>query len=226
MDTQEMAFDIGDSVVVRPGVEDPDFGSDISGWQGRVADIRTGDPHGTVVQVEWDSITLQEMNEELIVQCEVEGLDWARTYLLAEELMPAEPRDKPGDATRVAQHLADRFEWAYLGKQGMRIGQVLQGLDEDDEMGQLEAWAIYLEARLAFPFVAEVAEYQERGPFRDGDRVKVTGFDLVDDTYGIIADVEHKGRDRAIPLADLEVPDEGSPNYEPVDDYVVWFANQ
>jgi hypothetical protein len=30
---------IGDSVIVKPNIQDPDFGLDIGGWQGRVSDV-------------------------------------------------------------------------------------------------------------------------------------------------------------------------------------------
>lgn len=32
-------FKVGESVSVKPGVQDPDFGDDMSGWQGRVVEI-------------------------------------------------------------------------------------------------------------------------------------------------------------------------------------------
>jgi hypothetical protein len=32
-------FKVGDSVTVKPNVQDPDFGIDIEGWQGRISEI-------------------------------------------------------------------------------------------------------------------------------------------------------------------------------------------
>ncbi len=41
MDTRvQCDFDVGDSVRVKPGIDDPDLGMDISGWQGRAIGIR------------------------------------------------------------------------------------------------------------------------------------------------------------------------------------------
>jgi hypothetical protein len=37
-----MALHIGDSVVVKSGILDPDFGIDISGWQGRIEETDDG----------------------------------------------------------------------------------------------------------------------------------------------------------------------------------------
>ena len=34
-----MVLHVGDSVVVKSGILDPDFGTDISGWQGRIEEI-------------------------------------------------------------------------------------------------------------------------------------------------------------------------------------------
>jgi hypothetical protein len=51
-------FKIGDSVVVKSGVKDPDLGIDIAGWQGRIAEIEKKD---SSVGIAWDSMTLKNM---------------------------------------------------------------------------------------------------------------------------------------------------------------------
>jgi len=99
-------------------------------------------------------------------------------------------------------------------------------VDPDDEMALLYAWEDYLNERLDFPFEAEAAEFQERGPLQAGDRVKVTGINLVDDLYGVIVDLRVGRRKYAFPLCDLEVTDARSPNDQLVQDYAVWFANR
>jgi len=66
-----MALHIGNSVVVKSGVLDPDFGIDISGWQGRIEE----DDDGETVFIRWDSITLLEMCLDLIIRCENENLN-------------------------------------------------------------------------------------------------------------------------------------------------------
>ena len=67
-----MRLDIGDSVVVKSGVIDPDLDNDIGGWQGRVIEADDGD----TVFIRWDSITLQEMGLDVAIQCENKNLDW------------------------------------------------------------------------------------------------------------------------------------------------------
>ena len=45
-----MAFNIGDSVVVKKGVKDPDLGNHIAAWQGRISEI-----DGDLICIDWDS---------------------------------------------------------------------------------------------------------------------------------------------------------------------------
>lgn len=226
MNAEEYEFELGDSVIVRDEVQDPDFDEDISGWQGRVVEITPHPTFGTLVCVEWDSITLKNMPSYLIEESEVEGLDWTRTYLVPEELVPVEPRDSISDVTEMASALADQYQWAYLGRQGMRIQAVLEDVDEDDPSAVFAAWANYLEENLTFPFEAEVAEYQERGPLQEGDRFWVHRISLVDDSYGIIVAGQDPRRSYDFPLCDLDVVDEDSANYQVVDDYATWFSNR
>jgi hypothetical protein len=216
----------GDSVVVKPGVSDPDLGIDIGGWQGRVLGIQPGEGDITLVHIQWDSITLKDMPDSVIEQCEEQGWGWNEMYLGIDEVEPAEPRDIQADGDRVRDKLSDKFAWSYLGEQGRRIRQVLMGVDTEDDMAMLDAWEEYLAENLSFPFEAEVDEYQEKGPLQAGDRVKVTGIGLVDDLYGVIVDLRRGRRKYAFHLCDLAVIDERSPNHQIVDDYRTWFANR
>src|SRR5258707_10127028 len=59
---------LGDCVVVKPGVTDPDTGSEIGGWQGRISAVSAEEAEGgpVLVSIEWDSLTLAAMPAELI----------------------------------------------------------------------------------------------------------------------------------------------------------------
>jgi len=217
---------IGDSVVVKPGVIDPDLDIDIGGWQGKVLDIQPGEGGITLVHIQWDSLTLKHMPDSVIEQCEEQGLGWAEMFLDIHEVEAAIPRDSETDVDRVADTLNAKFAWSYLGEQGRRIRQVLMGVDTDDVMRMLDAWEEYLEENLSFPFEAVVDEYQERGPLQASDRLKVTGIGLVDDLYGVIVDLRRGRNKYAFPLCDMGVVDERSPNHQIVADYRVWFANR
>ena len=66
-----MAFKAGDIVKVKQGVLDPDFGGDISGWQGQVSEV-----DGDIVCIDLDNITLSNCPDKYIQRCEEDGLDW------------------------------------------------------------------------------------------------------------------------------------------------------
>jgi hypothetical protein len=107
------------------------------------------------------------------------------------------------------------------------MNAILAGVDPDDEMAVMERWGDYLGQTLTFPFEAKVVELLfERGPIRYGDRLRVLGIHMIDDSYGALADVK-RGRESYVhPLCDLETTDEKSPNHDPLQLYRVWFANR
>lgn len=84
---------MGESVAVKHGVQDPDFGDDISGWQGRVMEIEEHPPEPPMVTIQWDSLTLRNMPRISIERAEKQGLDWSEVNLYATELEGATARD-------------------------------------------------------------------------------------------------------------------------------------
>ena len=96
-----MKFKIGDSVIVKSGVLDPDFGIDISGWQGRIEEVDDGE----TVFIRWDSITLREMRLDMIIRCENENLDWELMTLDMDEIVVTTARDSEADVSRKASQL-------------------------------------------------------------------------------------------------------------------------
>lgn len=246
MSVSDTPLRVGDSVVVKPGVADPDTGTDISGWQGRVAEIYPGvapvitpasatapsaaEAPGLLVSIRWDSITLMNMPASLIMLCEEQGLDWATMGLGADEVMRAEARDVEADVARAKALLDSRYGWlAFGGEQGKRIQGVVNSAASPQEADVFEAWHNHLQANLRFPFQASVSEYQleyRRGPIRQGDSLKVLDITMLDDSYGTIVAAKHGHGLYELPLCDLEVTERTSPNYTLVDDYSVWFANR
>jgi len=220
------SFRVGDCVRVKDGVQDPDFGGDIGGWQGRISSIDPSEDQ-VLVLIHWDSITLKQMPVAMIEQCEEQGSDWAEMALSADEVEPAKPRDTERDVTKIKEQLSNPHGWAALGEEGKRIQKVLADVDADDGMEALDAWEEHLDENLRFPFEAEVTEFQERGPLRTGTKVVVTGLaDATDELYGIIVEVKEGRRKPAFPLCDLEATDKKSVNYQLVKDYAIWFANR
>ena len=92
---------VGDSVVVKFGVLDPDFEIDISGWQGRIEEVYDKE----TVFIRWDSITLHEMRLDMIIRCENENLDWEVMTLNRDEIEVTTARDSEADVLRIAFQL-------------------------------------------------------------------------------------------------------------------------
>ncbi len=226
MKKEKVKFKVGDSVVVKEGVMCPDYeGLSIAGWQGRVVEFYEEEGRPTVCFA-LDSIPLRSLPDEYVRQSEIDGLDWSQMGLFVDEVELTQPRDTAQDVKAAYDEIASRHYWDHLGEEGEGIQKVLAGVDPHDDWACMKAWGKYLKSALSFPFDAEVSELQEGGPLQAGDKVKVLGIGLVDDLYGVIVDVRLGRRKYALPLCDLEVVDKKSPNYQPVQDYCVWFANR
>src|SRR5205085_3963033 len=114
---------IGDSVLVKPGVTDPDTGNDISGWQGR---IHAFYDEAETVAILWDSVTLKNMPAEHIAWCEEEGLSWTEMNLSTDEVEPGAARDTEKDVAATIKEIQSQSNWLYLGgEQGKRIQQIV-----------------------------------------------------------------------------------------------------
>jgi hypothetical protein len=219
-------LDVGDCIVVKPGVKDPNYGFDIGGWQGRITEIETYQPGQVTIIFQWDSLALKCMPTSAIRRSEENGLDWTTMGLYPEEVEKAKPRDTQADVDEIVEELSAEHNWDYLGKQGQRIHKVLQDVDEDNDLEAFEAWQEYLEAHLKLPFEAAVSESQARGPLRFGDQVKVIGFQGVEDPYGVLVHIKIGRNAYVFPLCDLKAVNEKSANFTLTDDYAVWFANR
>lgn len=217
---------VGDSIAVKPGVKDPNDGFAIGGWQGRVTEIDASEPGQMIITFQWDSISLKKMPASAIRHCEEGGLDWASMMLYPKDVEKAEQRDRQADVDEMIEVLASEHRWDHLGKQGQRIHKVLIDIDEDDELEAFETWQEHLEARLKLPFEAEVSEFQERGPFQEGDQVTVIGFAGTEDRYGVLVNIQARGNSYVFPLCDLKAANQKSTNFTLTDDHAVWFANR
>jgi hypothetical protein len=82
-------------------------------------------------------------------------------------------------------------------------------------------WMSWLETHLTFPFEAIYVE---------GDGKKVRVLELVDfdpgDLYGVIVEARQERRTLDLPLCGLEVTPETDPNYGPVKEFAVYWANR
>lgn len=216
-------FSIGDSVIIKPGIQDPDFGFDIGGWQGRVSKI---EPEQGPLCIDFDSITLEAASYAYIAQCEEGGFGWDQIYLGVTDVEPAQARDTLADVKKVYERLQGEHAWDFLGSAGEITRQVLKGIDPDDDFAAFEAWEKHFSHVIKFPFEAEIAEFQERGPLRTGSKVRVHSISSVEDLYGVIVKVTQKHHTYYFPLCDLEATDTESETHNQIQSYAVWFANR
>jgi hypothetical protein len=221
-------WQLGASVAVKPGTQDPDTGDDIGGWQGRISDFGEDEDGTPTVCITWDSLTLKGISKESLTYAIREGLDWQEMYLAESDIVTAQPRDTPSDVEHAADEIENRTEWLHLDEEGERIQSILAGVSSDDMEASLEAWGKYFDRTLQYPFEVEVRErLRAGGRLRIGDRLLITGLsELEDDLYGFLVEGKREREHFVTPLCDLEVTDKKSSNYQPVRDYVVWFANR
>lgn len=192
----------GASVKVRPGVKDPDDGLDLGGWQGRVISI---DAHG-MVEIAWDSITLQSTPDALIAGCEEDGTDWQRYYLEASDVERCAPRDDEKTVEEVVDRLMKRHEWAHMGTQGRRIQAVLSRAEDDDDLSEFTTWESHLRSVLRFPVRAKLDKDSLEYPLKFRSAEKVTGKALLTRLVSRLREIV-QGTPVVEPSAQTRIPD-------------------
>lgn len=222
-----MNLKIGDSVKVKHGILEPDNEEfEIGGWQGRIIKIdRENNAENILITIEWDSQTLKQIPAEYIIESEVEGLSWQTMVLFESDIEKADARDTIKELKSMQNKLEDEYYWSSFGEKGIRIEEVLKGINQKYENESAQRWYEYLESNLSFPFKAVVSLESYSTSIKDGDVVIVKS--LIDsvDLYGIIAKTSFERHNLDIPLLELEVKDEKSKNYQLLNDYKVWFSN-
>ncbi len=107
-------------------------------------------------------------------------------------------------------------------------------LDRKMQQWDKRNWHKWLMTYLTFPFTAIRKEDMEEPPFATKRRkpfavdTKMTVSSIHYDEFhdAIFAHAKQGNEEDSIPLADLEVTPKSDPNYWPVREYVVWFANR
>lgn len=211
------------SVVVKAGVKEAETGIEMGGWQGRITEV---DEKNNIITVDWDSITLRALPPDYIEASEEEGLRWNQYFLFPMDVEPAPARDTEADVEAAFKELQHHYMWADLGPEGKAIQAVLKDVDPGDELAALRAWEAHLRKVLTFPFKAEIAEFQERGPLQSGDQVTVRRIVEIDGFRGILVEIQSRHGNGLFPLCDLEVIKKHSPLHDKLQAYVVWYANR
>ena len=223
-----MSFKIGDSVVVKQGVKEPDSeGFEIGVWQGRIIEIdKLSNAENIVICIEWDSITLNQLPSNYIHKSEIDGLDWQIMNLYDTDIDKTVSRDNPNDVTRVQDLLTDKYCWSSIGDEGLRISEVLEGLKPDDDMACYDRWFEFLSSKLSFPLNSIITDSSDSWLIKTGDRIQIKSLSNIADLYGIIAKIKFNGKSYDYPLCDIRAIDIKSSDYQLINDYRVWFANR
>jgi len=222
-----MKFKLGDSVVVKQGIKEPDFEEiEIGGWQGRIIEIDANQNENDIlVTIEWDALTLDQIPSNYISQSEKDGYEWKNIALWASEIEKTKARDQKENVKETQSRLSEKHYWLSLGDQGARISKVLGEVDIKDIMECLQKWVEHLDKKLKFPIPAVVSCYDEGKFIKDGDKVIIKALPHLVDTYGIIASIKKERKKYEFPLCDLEVVNKKDINYQLIEDYKTWFAN-
>ncbi len=105
MNSDISSVKVGDLVKVKPGVFDPDGllvsnegykarlldhnipeVLSLEGWQGKIRNIQPQKDGTTIIDIEWDSLTLQNMPKQVVKACEEKDLDWKQMALFPEDV--------------------------------------------------------------------------------------------------------------------------------------------
>jgi len=220
---QETKLQIRDVVKVRDGFYDSELGVDMSGWHGRVSKLYPEEGNALIA---FDSLTLLDLPSSYIEQCEEEGYSWSEYGYGLDDLSKTEARDTLSGVLTVLKDLQKRYQYSHLGEEGREINKIFLSIDPDGTMVPLDVWGTYLQQNLTFPFEALVDEWQERGSLRAGDKMRVSQIEMADEWYGLIIKAKRGRQQIHFPLCDLAATDKDSPNFDLIDLYRTWFANQ
>lgn len=105
-----LRFKLGDTVKVTPGVFENDFNIDLGNRVGRISGWETEDLDEPLYYVDWDSITLNELDLDLIRSHEENFVDWEFACLYESEIENIESRDMAIDVTSAIKIIQKKIE--------------------------------------------------------------------------------------------------------------------
>jgi hypothetical protein len=231
---------IGDSIKVKQGVISPDYDDlIIEGWQGRIIEM-----NDDIVTMELDSITLSELRKNYITDSLVEDAEYTLISLVISEVEIVNPRDKPDDVLKKKNELELLYS---LDEEDKRILEILNLTDHFVNEGTLRKYYEYLKSNIkASCVLTGVEDFNWEEPYVMGgwseseykkkkltnpsytDQFKLLEFiEKIEDWKGVKVKVERLS-DRKVfnlPLWDLKVVDENSPDFVLISDYSSWMTN-
>lgn len=220
-----MNLQIGDSVIVNDGVKESDeHDFVVGGWQGRIKQIVDDtDIDNPLLEIEWDSITLQQMPEVFVRDSYYERVPWQTMRLRQSLLAKTEPRDEEGDVSRVRNEDKIKFFMELAGESGPRIAEILTDNCIFDPHEAAQRWLSYFKnnVRLPLPVVVEDPDY--RKIFKSGAIARIASFDVADSDQGIWLTLVYNTKKIDFQLYNLKTLSADSPYAQVLEDYKVWF---
>ena len=233
---------IGNSVKVKKGVKSPDDEDlIIEDWQGRITEIYEN--HNTIL-FELDSLTLASLTEKYITDSLDEGLSYSFMCLDANQLELSQPRDTKNDTSLEQKRLGFKYPES---EEERRLLTILDSEDLDVDEDNQDTYFEYLKANISKPcqlFASEGFSWEESYMFGGGNKKEYEKLKSTrpssSDTFEFMSLVEEIDEERGIfvkvrrlsdkktfslPLWDLKVENEKSPNYLLIADYSFWMSN-
>ena len=84
----------------------------------------------------------------------------------------------------------------------------------------------FLNENLSFPFDGKIAQYQNKGPLQQGDKIRIHGLLGYEDGYGVIVKLRFGRKVYHFPLSDIETVGKTSENEKIIETYSEWFVNR
>jgi len=202
---------IGDSIIIKDEIIDPDTGIKLDGFVGRIKEYLASN----LVNIEWDSISLKKLPDAYIKSAIDTGCDYLTYNIEPKDLEICEARDTPSDVLKAVRLLGEKWDNVEV------FGDLAELIDEIEE----EGWDEYLEREITFPFMATYEdEYQK---YQDRDKVKMLKIHDDDSHYGLIMKCKIGMGTLYFPLCELTANDkENNKTKAAVDLYAEYFWNR
>ncbi|MFT6319267.1 MAG: hypothetical protein ACJAT4_000184 [Granulosicoccus sp.] len=208
-------FKIGSSVQVNKNVN-AEFDSNINmkNWEGRVIDAYRNE-EGDIYEVEFDSITMQNMPQDYIEKLVEFDYDFSEYQFSPNDLIKAKSRDTQTETNSSYRQNLHQYKWYYLDEdedKELMLRIMTQMPEESDE----ENWKLYFRNNLSFPFDGEVKGMFHLAP---NSKVEVIGLDGWDEFGGMIVVIKNQKMVTQHPLFDFSAK---GVNAKHLDIYFQW----
>jgi hypothetical protein len=111
MSQDKNVYHVGESVIIKPDTICPDYRNlSIGNWHGSVINT-IQDESKVILYIEWDSITLNNMPEEFIIDSISNGLDFAKIYLNSDKVEATQPRDNIIDVNKTLINIYKKINY-------------------------------------------------------------------------------------------------------------------